>query len=231
MQLGFGHPGPGLVFFPQTVPATVNPHIVGSGAPVATLSLFASGVATQTFNAAGTPVASLSKTASGAASQKFTASGAAVKTLSLFASGAATQKFSGSGAALKTLSLFAAGLATNTPDLGLIIGFGAPVATLSAFASGTATNTPKGSAPAIVIGWVEEKKKRKRKKLPPFEIPEKLDPEFLPLPELEPTRKLNLPNVTDRQHSPNVTVKAHESKRRQQREEQDLIHMIMAGAA
>jgi hypothetical protein len=235
VQIGFGIPGPGLVFFPQTLQSTDAPaapvlHIVGSGAPVATFSYTASGTAYQQFNASGAAVKTLSATASGAAVQRFNASGSPVASLSKTASGAATQRFTASGAAFATLSAFASGAATNTPPDGSSTGSGSPVATLSAFASGTATNTPKMGAPPIILITGQAAKKR-RKKLPPFEIDDKPDPVFAELPEITPTRRIKVPDVTDKQHSVNVTDKQHVKRRRWQREEDELIQMIMAGAA
>lgn len=202
--------------------------MTGSGAPSTSLSATVSGTAVQRFNAAGAGVKTLSAVASGAAVQKFNATGAGVKTLSAVASGAAVQKFSGAGAGVKTLSAVASGTAVQRFNA-----VGPGIATLSAFGSGTATNTPDVgvSQPVFIIGGeVEVKKRRKKKKPLELEAQETPDPVFEPLPEIEPTRRVAWAKIGKTGVNMAKVINTAKVNRRR-RQEQELIQMIMAGAA
>jgi hypothetical protein len=227
------------------------PPITGTGAAVKSLSATASGAAKLIFNATMAGTKSLSAVASGTASLRFNGSGSPSKTLSRSASGTASQRFNGAGTPSKTLSAVASGTAVLRFN-----GAGAPSKTLSASASGaaklifnatmagsktldavgsgTATMTPEEGAvtpPRVVYGWWETKKKRE--KLPielVLEAEETPDPVFGPLPELIPSSRI----AWEKLKTPEVQFEDSKEQAayvRRKRQEQQLITMILAGAA
>lgn len=206
--------------------------VTAAGTAVATLSATSSGTVTQTFNASGAPATTLSSTASGTASQRFNASGSPAKTLAGVATGTASLRFNASGTPAATLSAFAAGVVVNTPPGLVIVAVGAPVANLSPYASGTATNDSPINGPTIVVvGTGETRKKKRRKKLPAFEIPEKAGPEFLPLPEIAPTRRVVWEKIKESQRETPEAQEIQTKAFRRRKAQDQLITMILAGAA
>lgn len=211
----------------------------GTGAATATLAATGAGSGTEQFNATGAPSYALVASGSGAGTEIFNGTGAPTATLSASGTGLGTEKFNGTGAPTATLAATGLGVGLNTPDVVNVTGSGAPTYSLIANGEGAGTMTADAVAAAtptvggrhrFYVAGEKEPKKVVSETASPTEplivavgLPEApADPVYIPA---QPGSKA-LEKVLEP-----ILAQSPAPQRRKGLKDEELIYMIMAGAA